>query len=260
MITKSNKARFGAAFTGALMLGATFGANATPITQLALAIDASGSINVSQWTTQVKGYSAALQTVLPDYFGSISVSVIRFGETATVVRGMTAINDIDDLNDLADFFWTTTTQLDQSGNGSFTCISCGIELAEGTLSGTATYSIIDVSTDGLWNRGVNPNGGAGIVGTAEWAVANNATVLNAIGIGVTPDFEHGTGSFSIVADTFDDFEDTLVQKLTTEIDPGPGCDQETTTCDPNHIPEPGTLALFGLGLVSLGFARRRKVI
>ncbi len=32
------------------------------------------------------------------------------------------------------------------------------------------------------------------------------------------------------------------------------------TQDPEYIPEPGTLALFGLGLAGLGFARRRKTV
>jgi hypothetical protein len=37
----------------------------------------------------------------------------------------------------------------------------------------------------------------------------------------------------------------------------PGCTQ-TNTC--NKVPEPGTLALFGLGVVGLGFARRRRMV
>ena len=82
-------------------------------------------------------------------------------------------------------------------------------------------------------------------------------VVNAIGIAIVPDFAHGPGSFAIVALDFGDFEAALRLKIATEIgvDPDPECDEETT-CE---IPEPGTLTLFGLGLVGLGFARRKKI-
>jgi hypothetical protein len=262
MSIKINKSGFGAIITGALMLGATFSAHAMPVvTELALVVDASGSISSSEWTTQVKGYSAAITAILPTD-GKVAVSVIRFGETASVVRGMTLIDSAAARDDLANFFWDGTNELLQSGNGNLTCISCGIEYAEGTLGNSLLWDagrrIIDVSTDGAWNVGVDPNGGPGLVGTSEWAVANEASVVNAIGIAVIPDFAHGPDSFSIVAGDFDDFEDSLKLKLAKELGPGPGCDEETT-CNPDDIPEPGTLALFGLGLAGLGFARRRKV-
>ena len=260
MFTKSNKARFGAVITGALMLGATFGANAMPIVELALVVDSSGSINDSEWTAQVQGYSSALGALLP-IDGSVAVSVIRFATDSTIIRNMTTISNAADRTALADFFWTTTTQLSQDGNDNLTCISCGIFAGESTFSGNATKSIIDVSTDGFWNVGVDPDGAAAIVGTSEWAVANKATVLNAIGIGVVPNFAYGPGSFALVALDFNSFEAAISFKIATEINqgPGPGGDPETDPDPTTDIPEPGTLALFGLGLVGLGIARRRKV-
>jgi hypothetical protein len=134
--------------------------------------------------------------------------------------------------------------LSQAGNGNTTCISCGIINAEATFSGNATKSIIDVSTDGGWNEGVDPNAPAGTMGTAEWAVAMAATSLNAIGIGVMPDFAHGPGSFALTAADFDAFSGAIATKIATEL----------------QIPEPGTLAIFGLGLAGLGFARRKRMI
>ena len=149
------------------------------------------------------------------------------------MRGLTTINNAADLAALQAFF----VALAQTGGN--TCISCAIVSANGTLTGTAGRSIIDVSTDGFWNVGVDPAGAAGTVGTAAWAVVNgNADVVNALGIGVVPNFAFGTGSFNMSAPNFAAFEASLIAKLGRE------------------LPEPGPLALVAIGLLALVLVRR----
>ena len=108
-----------------------------------------------------------------------------------------------------------------------------------TLTGTAGKSIIDVSTDGVFNVGVDPNGPAGNAGTSRWAVANDADLVNGLGIGVVTNFAFGPGSFNVSAPDFAAFQATLEAKLRRE------------------LPEPGPLALLAIGLLVMVLARRR---
>jgi hypothetical protein len=223
-----------AAVAVAVGLGVSGPSSAVPI-ELALVLDASGSISPANWTLQVQGYANALAAVLPSHLGQVAISVTRFAQTSSVVMGMTTINNAGDVTNIVNFF----NALAQAGNGNLTCISCGIASAEGTLTGTATKSIIDVSTDGVWNVGVDPAGPAGNVGTSAWAVANDADVVNALGIGVLPNFAFGPGSFNVMAPDFAAFEATLIAKLGRE------------------LPEPGPLVLLAIGLLAMVVARRR---
>ena len=226
----------------ATALAVPLSVSAAPVVELALVVDASGSISPSNWALQMQGYANAVNSVLPTD-GSVAVSVIRFAQTASVVYNMTTIADAAARDALSNFL----TGLSQSGDGNLTCISCGIFQAEGTFSGSATRSIIDVSTDGFWNVGVNPAGPSDTVGTSAWAVeVGKATVVNAIGIGINtaPDFAYGPGSFSLLAADFQEFGPLIAQKIQRET---------------SQVPEPGTLALLGIGLAGLGALRRRKL-
>jgi hypothetical protein len=223
---------------GAVVVAAGLGfsgpSSAVPI-ELALVLDASGSISAAEWNLQRQGYANALAALLPGKLGQVAISVITFSTTSSIARGMTEINTQADVDALVLFFQS----LGQSGGN--TCISCGIFDAESTLTGTAGKSIIDVSTDGAWNVGVDPAGPAANVGTSAWAVdVGDADVVNALGIGILPDFAYGPGSFNMMAADFAAFETALIAKLGRE------------------LPEPTDLALLGIAMVALVFARRRS--
>lgn len=235
------------AASAAVVLGLGSAANAA-LLELALVLDASGSMNNAEWNAQRLGYANALGTVIPTN-GSVSISVTRFAQTASVVRPMTLIDSAAALTSLTTFF----TTLSQSGNGSTTCFSCAISTAYSTFSNAPdTRRVIDVSTDGDQNGGSNPNGPATVIGTSRWAVDGGtnggglADTVNTIGIGTNtaPGFFYGLNAFGLVVTNFDQFEAGLRDKLEREVI--------------GVIPVPGALPLMLSGLLAFGYMSRRR--
>lgn len=227
---------------GVLAIGGFIGQASAGVIGLALIVDGSGSISAGNWTLQMQGYHDAIEAVIPSD-SSVAISGIQFGTGASTFQSMTVVNGGNKAA-IADNFLTET----QFGSGS-TCISCGIKEAwdDFMASGLVLEKLIfDVSTDGAWNSGNDPDGDAGTEGSAEWAVANGVDVVNCLGVGGSADcsFIHGIDSFSVAAADFDAFEDALIEKIRRETG--------------QDVSAPAGLALLGLGLLVVAFYRRRN--
>lgn len=220
---------------------ASLSAQALPI-GLGLVIDGSGSISPSNFNLQRNGYIAALTNVLPTD-GSVAVGVYQFSSTAQTEFAFQVINNATDLANLVAAI-NGMSQL-----GSLTAIGDGINLAASQMAaygwGNLDNAIIDVSTDGFNNTGANPVTAALNFVTAAAGTASGDGNVNCLAIGGSANcsFIAGPDSFTI-ATTFANFETALEQKLQQELG--------------TSIPEPGALALFGLGLAGLRLSRSRK--
>ncbi len=178
-------------------------------TFLGLAIDGSGSIDSSDFELQRNAYSNVLATAIPTD-GSIGIGVWLFGSSVSSVFSPQLISSQSDLDSL---IAGIGSMVQPSSN---TALGPAIATAATSLLGVGgpddTY-VIDVSTDGVGNVGINA------VAAATDAIGAGIDNINGLGIGsgAILDFVMGPDSFGVQIDSFQDMEAALAQKISTEI-------------------------------------------
>ncbi|MFA9459923.1 vWA domain-containing protein [Thiohalorhabdus sp. Cl-TMA] len=224
---------------------ASFSAQAVPMeTALGIVIDGSGSISGSEFATQQNAYASVLGNAsLVPANGSIAVNLVQFSSNAQLEQTALRIESSSDRDTLVDAI-NDMSQLDGS-----TSIGSGIERSRINMDsflsgfGPAAFStdfrkLIDVSTDGEHNTGYSPSL------ASQQALGDGYTKVNCLGIGNSADCTwNPSGSSDFDADSFEDLEPVLTQKVGTELD---------------TIPAPSSLALLGASLFAFGAIRGRK--
>jgi hypothetical protein len=137
------------ACTAALIAACAMPAGAAPIIGLSLLIDESGSISNANFALQNNGYINALTNELPTD-GSVALEIKTFGNTVVSLFSLQTITAATKATALAALGANT-----QSGGGTAT--GPAIQAAQADLLSFAGLlrRIIDVSTDGFGNVGIN---------------------------------------------------------------------------------------------------------
>jgi hypothetical protein len=230
------------ASAAAMMLGVAGKAEAAPIpVELVLAIDASGSINATNYNLQRSAYQNVLGSSLITTDGTIAIGVVEFGANVQTVFAMTLIDSVAAKNSLL----AAIAGMNRNGiNTGATAIGSAINASQALLAGfdhANGNQVIDVSTDGQNNTGAS-------VSDALAAANGVGTVVNCLAVGpgancgfINTTANLGLGAFSESAVDFNAFEAALTKKIA----------QET-----GQVPEPTLMTLAGLGLVGLVVRRR----
>lgn len=254
-----------AAPVAALALTVAAPAKAVPVdAEILLLMDVSGSVNTTEYNLQKTGYknafeSTAVHNALSNTTNGVAVQLVQWsGATQQAVSvSWTHLTGAASANAFA----ASIDAMARSFSGSTglgEAISVG-SLMFGTETGGAangfesTRQVIDVSGDGADNTGtISTAAGRTAALNAGVDVINGIAILGESGllshytnnvIGGTNG--NGSPAFVLTASTFGDFETAITNKLAAEIT-GTG------------IPEPGMIAIFGLGLAGLAYTRRRK--
>jgi hypothetical protein len=219
LITLVAAAVFAAVGTSAL-------AQTTVDLQLALMVDASGSVNQYRFELQKRGYVAALRNprVLSAILGgrtqSIAVAMVQWTGPYLQVQVLpwTQLKDEASIKSAAQVIETTPRRLFGGG----TSISGAIDHAMMMFPQSpfkAERHVIDISGDG------SNNGGRSVVRARDEAVAQGVTINGLPILAVEPYLDEyyrdyvigGPGAFMVVAKDFESFADAILKKMIVEI-------------------------------------------
>lgn len=223
-------------------------ATLTPVdVELQLLVDVSGSVDNNEFNLQKQGYIDAFNN--PDLFnnfisqgniGKIAVNFIYWssGFQQQEAVGWTLIDSVAASQSFASAISSTLRPFSGS-----TAPGSAINFATPRFFNNAfdgARQVIDVSGDGA------ANGGANTAAARDAALASGVDAINGLVIGQSGvvnfynnNIKGGTNSFVLVANNFEDFANTIEDKLRTEIVLNP---------PPQSTPEPTTL----IGLLGLG--------
>lgn len=234
----------------ALGLSVAAPAKAVPVdAEILLLMDVSRSVNSTEFNLQRTGYanafqSAAVHSAIASTTNGVAVRLVQWSGATQQAESIawTHIFDVASSNAVG----AAIAAMSRSFSGS-TAIGAAINNTFASIGDE-----VDVSGDGTTNDGI-----ASVTGRNN-ALAAGVDVINGLVIGGSSGVlshyqsdviggtnENGSPAFALTASTFSDFETAITNKLSAKIT-GTG------------IPEPGMIAIFGLGLAGLAYTRRRK--
>ena len=200
-----------------------------------LTIDASGSIGLTNWELQRDGYAAALSSVIDSsFYGDIAIGVSIFASGVNEVFAMQVINNDTDLQAVID----SITGYTYIGGGTELVRAIDEAAAAIDAFGVADNKVIDVSTDGVQYPFTTRTSSDASADALALGITTNC-----IGIGGAADCSFATG-FDIAVADFTGFEKAMTDKLKREL----------------GVPEPGIATLLAMGLLAIGFTRRKQSI